>query len=163
MRRVWSSLYELMLLFGMAFVTSMVVNTILTLTHTRLPEMVFSLLNGLVMGGYFTYCWTHGGQTLAQRTWQLKSIRADGAPIGWARAWLRYGVSYLGVLPALLSVWTQIHGVHPTSATRTYTLALGGMLVNWLALLGTALASPDKMALHERLSKTRTVFQPNSN
>lgn len=158
-RRIWSSLYELALLFGLTFVTSLLVQIIVTLLGISLPNWAHSLIFFIVMGLYFTYCWTHGGQTLAQRTWQLKVARSDGHPMGYGQAWLRYTLAYLGVLPAFLIAWTQIHQ-HTAlpSAASTYSLTIGLALINWLALLGTSLAHPQKIALHERLSRTRTVW-----
>lgn len=158
-RRIWSSLYELALLFGITFITAFVVQILTTLLGITLPSWAHSLIFFMVMGLYFTYCWTHGGQTLAQRTWQLKVTQANGQAMRYTQAWLRYTLAYLGVLPAFLIAWTQIHQntSHP-SAASTYTLTIGLALINWLALLGTSLAHPQKIALHERLSRTRTVW-----
>ena len=158
-RRIWASLYELTLLFGIVFVTAMAVQTILSILGIRLPNWAHSLIAFLIMGLYIVYCWTRSGQTLAQRTWQLKTVGMDGKLITAGRAWLRYTLSYLGVLPALLIAWTQIHSqVQMPSVASIFTLSTALVLVNWLALLGTALIHPNKIALHERLSKARTVL-----
>ena len=157
-RRIWSSLYELALLFGLTFVTALVVQIILTLIHAQLPAWGHSLVFFIIMGIYFTYCWTHGGQTLAQRTWHLKTTHTKGSSISYGQAWLRYIFSYLGILPALLIAWTQLHNHQMPSASTAYTLSIGLALINWLALLGTGLGHPQKVALHERLSGTRTIW-----
>ena len=157
-RRVWSSLYELALLFGITFITALVTQVISMLLRSVLPGWVHSLIFFLVMGLYFTYCWTHGGQTLAQRTWHLKTTQTNGSAISHRQAWLRYTLAYLGVLPALLIAWTQIHSHNNLSASSTYTISISLVLINWLALLGTGLIHPQKIALHERLSSTRTVW-----
>ena len=158
-RRIWSSLYELALLFGINFVTALVVQILLTLLHIRLPNWAHSLIFFGVMGCYFSYCWTHGGQTLAQRTWHLKVTQTNGNTVGFGQAWLRYTLAYLGVLPAFLITWTQIHNhTQSLGASAIYTLAIGLALLNWLALLGTGLIHPQKIALHERLSGTRTIW-----
>ena len=161
-RRIWSSLYELALLFGIVFVSAMVVQTILSLLNMRLPDWAHSLIAFGVMGSYIVYCWTRSGQTLAQRTWQLKTVGMNGQLINAGQAWLRYTLSYLGVLPALLITWTQIHSqAQMPSVATIFTLSCALALVNWLALLGTSLAHPDKIALHERLSKSRTIWIKN--
>lgn len=158
-RRIWSSLYELALLFGITFVTAFVVQIVATLLRLSLPSWAHSIILFIVMGIYFTYCWTHGGQTLAQRTWRLKVVQANGQIMGYAQAWWRYTLAYLGILPAFLIAWTQIHQVETLpSAASTYSLTIGLALVNWFALIGTSLAHPQKVALHERLSGTRTVW-----
>ena len=159
-RRVWSSLYELALLFGIVFVTALMVQIILSVLHiNNLPNWAHSLIFFLSMGIYFTYCWTHGGQTLAQRTWHLKVVNTDGRPVSLIQASLRYTLSYLGILPALMIVWTQIHQ-HETlpSASAIYTLTTVLVLINWLALLGTSFSNPKRIALHEKISKTRTIW-----
>jgi uncharacterized RDD family membrane protein YckC len=156
---MWSSLYELALLFGIVFVTAMLVQTVLSVLNIQLPNWAHSLIAFTTMGLYIVYCWTRSGQTLAQRTWQLKTVRMDGQLIGMGQAWLRYSLSYLGVLPALLITWTQIHSqAHMPSVATIFTLSSTLALVNWLALLGTSLMHPSKLALHERLSKSRTIL-----
>ncbi len=158
-RRVWSSLYELALLFGLNFVTAFIVQIALTLLHIQLPYWLHSLIFFMVMGIYFTYCWTRGGQTLAQRTWHLKTTDLNGNSVNYTQSWLRYILAYLGVLPSFLITWTQIHNhTQSPGASAIYTLAIGLALLNWLALLGTGLIHPQKIALHERLSGTRTIW-----
>ena len=161
-RRIWSSLYELVLLFGIIFGTAMAVQTVLRKKNISLPNWAHSLIAFAMMGVYVVYCWTRSGQTLAQRTWQLKTVAMNGQLIGARQAWLRYTLSYLGVLPALLITWTQIHSqAQMPSVATIFTLSCALALVNWLALLGTSLAHPDKIALHERLSKSRTIWIKN--
>jgi uncharacterized RDD family membrane protein YckC len=45
---------------------------------------------------YFVGFWTRGGQTLPMKTWRIRVVRWDGAPIGVARAIHRYLVALLG-------------------------------------------------------------------
>ena len=49
-----------------------------------------------VAGGYFAWFWTHGGQTLPMKTWKLKLVRFDGAPVSLGRALHRYVIAVLG-------------------------------------------------------------------
>ena len=42
------------------------------------------------LGGYFVWCWRHGGQTLAMKTWRLQCVRQNGDPISWPMAMARY-------------------------------------------------------------------------
>lgn len=39
---------------------------------------------------YFAWFWTHGGQTLPMKTWRIRLVTNDGAPVQYARAVLRY-------------------------------------------------------------------------
>lgn len=57
---------------------------------------------------FFTWFWTHGGQTLGMRAWRLKVVGVDGGPIGWRAAvvrffgailsWSALGLGYLWIL-----------------------------------------------------------------
>jgi uncharacterized RDD family membrane protein YckC len=51
-----------------------------------------------VAGAYFAWFWTHGGQTLPMKTWRLRVVRHDGAPVSVARALHRYVLAALGLL-----------------------------------------------------------------
>jgi uncharacterized RDD family membrane protein YckC len=49
----------------------------------------------VVAGLYFVYFWTRG-QTLAMRTWRLRVVRSDGAPVSPVRAAHRYALAVVG-------------------------------------------------------------------
>ncbi len=62
----------------------------------------------LVCAGYFAWFWTHGGQTLAMKTWRLRVVSRDGSDLAAGRALLRFaaaipalGLAGIGVLWAL--------------------------------------------------------------
>ncbi len=43
-----------------------------------------------VVGAYFVWFWSRGGQTLAMKTWHIRVESAAGGPVGAARALRRY-------------------------------------------------------------------------
>lgn len=43
-----------------------------------------------VAGIYFSWQWTHGGQTLPMKTWRLKLVARDGGPLTAALAFRRF-------------------------------------------------------------------------
>ncbi|HKA38700.1 MAG TPA: RDD family protein [Burkholderiales bacterium] len=47
---------------------------------------------------YFVWQWRHGGQTLAMRTWRIRIVTREGAPLDWARAARRYLFALCGTL-----------------------------------------------------------------
>lgn len=49
----------------------------------------------LVMLGYFSWFWTHGGQTVAMRAWRFRVERADGRPLRFAQASVRFALAWL--------------------------------------------------------------------
>lgn len=50
----------------------------------------------LVIGAYFVWFWTRGGQTLPMKTWHIRLERVDGTPVNVARAVHRYVIALLG-------------------------------------------------------------------
>lgn len=107
-RRLLSLVYEALLLTALlwcaAFVFGVIEST-LGVAHVRAVLQVY--LAG-VAGVYFVWQWTHGGQTLAMKTWRLRLTSANGEPVRTREACARYllalfgtvafGVSYLWVL-----------------------------------------------------------------
>ncbi len=52
----------------------------------------------LLLMAYFSWCWTHGGQTLPMKTWKLRVISKDGHSLRPAQAILRYFAAWLSTL-----------------------------------------------------------------
>lgn len=59
-----------------------------------------------VCGLFYTWFWTHGGQTPGMRAWRIQVHRDDGAPLRWRDALLRFGAAWLAVLPAGWGFWS---------------------------------------------------------
>ena len=84
-RRLLSMTYEAMLLFAVVFIAGYLFDTLtqsrdaLMLRHTRQAWLF------VVLGIYFVWFWTHGGQTLAMKTWRIRVIDVDGR--GRWRCW----------------------------------------------------------------------------
>lgn len=163
-RRLGASLYEFVLLFGIFFVTGLLLQIASTITGSNIPDWIKQWVLFCVLGIYFTYCWTHSGQTLAQKTWHIRiasNKNSTKSAINYKQAWLRYVFAcVLGILPALLTIFVLRHSGNITSAGAGYLYGLGFLLVlaNWLTLLGTSLMNRDRRALHEVLSGTCSVF-----
>lgn len=101
MRRLFSLLYETLVLFGVMFVA------VLAFMLFRDPHAVgakyfFQIYLFLVLLWYFTWFWTHGGQTVAMRAWRFRLERVDGKPVRFAQACLRF---LLGWLSLISIVW----------------------------------------------------------
>ena len=50
----------------------------------------------LIVGSYLIAFWTHGGQTLAMKTWRIRLVSADGGRVGLGQAFHRYVLAVLG-------------------------------------------------------------------
>jgi uncharacterized RDD family membrane protein YckC len=97
-RRALALVYEALLLVALIFVGSL---PFVMLTHDMSREFERPLLQlylVLLMGLYFTWQWRHGGQTLALKTWRLRVVTRDGAPLTWGHALKRYAVALPGIL-----------------------------------------------------------------
>jgi uncharacterized RDD family membrane protein YckC len=95
---------------------------------------------------YFVWSWTGGRRTLPQKTWRMRIVDTDGAPLGYRRAFLRYLAAWIG----------------PGLALVTYLLlkpkGLGGVALVPLALnYLAAFVDPERQFLHDRLAGTRIV------
>jgi uncharacterized RDD family membrane protein YckC len=55
---------------------------------------------------FYTWFWTHGGQTLGMRAWRIRVHRDDGEALRWRDALLRFGAAWLSVLPAGWGFWS---------------------------------------------------------
>jgi uncharacterized RDD family membrane protein YckC len=99
-RRVLALAYEALLLAAVLLAGAF---PFVMLTH-RLDHAVGRLLLQFylvaLMGIYFTWQWRHGGRTLAMKSWRLRLVTRNGAPVGWKGAWIRYLVALPGALLA---------------------------------------------------------------
>lgn len=141
-------LYEAMLLFAIVFAA-----TGLFLALSQQPGARY-LRNGLpvwlflVAGIYFTWFWSHGGQTLAMKTWRIRLVTANGQPLNMRRAAGRYLLAWLWFVPGL--VLASMLGA------RTWMLVLIP-LANAALWTLTVYFDPQRQFLHDRLAGTRLV------
>jgi uncharacterized RDD family membrane protein YckC len=94
-------IYEALLLVGV-IVLGVILPYILlgALAHVDVARLVHVQRVHLVLllGLYFIWCWLHGGQTLAMKTWKIKLVDKSGGPLRPAQALLRY----LAAWPSLM-------------------------------------------------------------
>jgi uncharacterized RDD family membrane protein YckC len=58
----------------------------------RLGLQLYLLLIAFAFFGWF---WVHGGQTLGMRAWRLRLVSADGGPVSWKQAAIRFAAALL--------------------------------------------------------------------
>ena len=95
-RRLASGVYELLLLAALAMIATF---PFLAFFGDSTHGWRRHVLQGWVLvvaGAYFAWFWTRGGQTLPMKTWRLKVVRHDGAPVNLGRAIHRYVIAVLG-------------------------------------------------------------------
>lgn len=72
--------------------------------HAGLQRTAMQAWIVLVTGGFFTWFWVHGGQTLGMKAWRMRVVRADGGPLRWRDAWLRFACAIPALAPAGLGL-----------------------------------------------------------
>lgn len=108
-RRLASIVYESLIVLALLLVASLAFLLLSPNAAATAARPLFQAYLLTVIGLYFTWFWTHGGQTVAMRAWRLRLLRCDGGPLSWRDAWLRFilalpllGLGGLGLLWALL-------------------------------------------------------------
>ena len=90
-RRLFSALYETLLLIGVTAVFVLLPQTLYAMDRGQTASSALLLLHLiLVMGLYFVWFWSHGGQTLAMKTWKIRLVDAQETPVNIPRALLRF-------------------------------------------------------------------------
>ena len=147
-RRLAALLYEAVILFGVVFVAGYLFSTLTQQRNGLVHHNLLAAWIGLVVGAYFVWFWTHGGQTLPMKTWRLRVVSASGGPVSIGRAIGRYVLAWMWFLPPL--------ALHPLLGLRVpQTLVLAGVwFVVWAA---SGRFDPTRQFLHDRLAGTRVV------
>ena len=162
-RRLAATLYECMLLFAVFFIFSY---AFLALSRSTFPlphpqSDIFSAYILLVFAGYFGYFWTHSGQTLAMKTWDIRLVNRAGQSLSWPLALIRYGLGWAG--PILLAALLTFALMQLGAPTARATIALFYPLI--LALLialfyGFAALDPQRRFIHDRWLGTQLIATP---
>jgi uncharacterized RDD family membrane protein YckC len=146
-RRLLCGVYEAVVLFGVVMAAGLLYGTLTDQRHALVGTTGLQAFLFVVLGIYFTWFWSHGRQTVAQKTWRMRVMLRDGRPASQARAAARYVASWLWFLPALAGVW--LADVHSGAAIGW---ALAGGVAGY-ALLARLL--PSRQYLHDLLCGTR--------
>jgi uncharacterized RDD family membrane protein YckC len=150
-RRLVSMVYESLLGFAVLFLPFLIFEIATRASHTPLVEHMRQALAFLVLGFYFIHQWSRDGQTLAMKTWRMKLVGGDGGVVSPRTAALRYLLSWLWILPALLvALALDLHQWQ----------ALGAVFAGILIWSLTAFLDKDRQFLHDKLAGTRLVQLP---
>lgn len=141
-------LYESMLMFGVVFAAGLLFSTLLEQRHALYLRPVLQTWLLLVIGAYFIWFWTHGGQTLAMKTWHIRLERDDGQPVNAIRAFARYLLAWLWILPGLALAW---------ALGAQFWMLLLVPAANVLLWAMAVYLDPQRQFLHDRLAGTRLV------
>jgi uncharacterized RDD family membrane protein YckC len=140
--------YEGVILFGIVFFAGYLFSTLTQQRNGLTHHNLLAAWIGVVVGVYFVWCWTHGGQTLPMKTWRLRVVGANSGAVPLGRAIVRYGLAWLWFLPPL--------ALHPLlHLSVPVTLAAAAV---WFALWAAAARlDRGRQFPHDRLAGTRIV------
>ena len=148
-RRMAAFVYEGVLLFGVLMLAAYLYSSLTQQRHALQGKAGLQAFLFVVLAIYFTWLWSHGGQTVAMKAWHLRLVRADGQPVGQGQALLRYLGSWLWFVPA----WATAHlaGLHSGGAL------VGLMLAGVLAFAALTRLRPDRQFWHDAACGTRLI------
>ncbi|WP_343730673.1 RDD family protein [Duganella sp.] len=150
-RRLISMVYESLLGFAVLFLPFLVFEFVTRASHTPLVEHMRQALAFVVLGCYFIHQWSRDGQTLAMKTWRMKLLCKNGNAVSTRAAALRYLLSWMWILPALIvALLLDLHRWQ----------ALGAIFAGILLWSLTAWFDKDRQFLHDKLAGTRLIQLP---
>lgn len=108
MRRLLSMLYEALVFGGVLFIAALI---FIVLRNPQAPGAMpfFRVYLILVALGFFTWFWTHGGQTVAMRAWRIRIERRDGTILNFPQATLRFFLAWLSIVSVLWAIVDRDH------------------------------------------------------
>ena len=112
-RLLAAMLYDLILLFGILLLATTLVVIPLHISYdsTTLDGnilILFQLYLVAVIVIFYTWFWSHGGQTLGMRTWKFKVVSQSGEPLSLLHACKRLLLALLTLAPAGLGLWWKL-------------------------------------------------------
>ena len=143
--------YDAMLLFGVLFISGWLFSTLLQQRHALYLRSALQDWLFLVIGLYFVWFWTHGGQTLAMKTWRIRLVARNGDRVSVQRAIARYFLAWLWILPGLGLAWLL-------GAKGWLMVAIPA--ANVLVWATTVYLDPHRQFLHDRIVGTSVVNIP---
>jgi uncharacterized RDD family membrane protein YckC len=148
-RRLAAFVYEGVLLFGVVMTAGFVWSLATQQRHALLGRHGLQVLLFLVLGLYFTWFWSHGGQTVAMKAWRIRLVASGGRPVSPARAAVRYLLAWLWFVPQLLAIWV--------ADLRGAVAVTGVLTAGVLAFAALAWLHPSRQFLHDVLCGTRLI------
>ncbi|MFN5701097.1 MAG: RDD family protein [Betaproteobacteria bacterium] len=148
-RRMASFTYEGVILFGVVMIAGYLFSTLTQQRHALQGQWGLRAFLFLVLGIYFVWFWSRGGQTVAMKAWHVRLVDVNGQAVSQARALCRYLLSWLWFLPALLAAW--VAGL--SSSAEIFGLMFVGVAA--YALL--ARLHPQRQFWHDVVCGTRLI------
>jgi uncharacterized RDD family membrane protein YckC len=150
-RRMAAFVYEGVVLFGVVFATAFVFGTLTQQRHALHGQHALQAVLFVVLGLYFSWFWTRGGQTVAMKAWHIRLVDLQGQALSKPRALARYCLSWLWFAPALISVW--LIGLRSTG------VIFGALIAGVAAYALLSRLHPSGQFLHDVICGTQLITQ----
>ncbi|WP_165797515.1 RDD family protein [Solimonas fluminis] len=158
-RRLIAAVYDGLLMVGLVFATVIFFLIGCWALGVQPNSRILGICLFGVGLGFFGWFWTHGGQTLGMRVWQLRVRRLDGRALRWPIAAVRYTVMFvvwLGLPVSMLLLFVpRFENAHP--GLTNPSIALLSVLVCSLLL---SRLDARRRAPHDWISGTEVVVEP---
>ena len=96
-RRTLCLIYDFLLFLAIWFVASLIFIMIVQDTNFAYFKPIYQFYSLSVIGIYFIWFWTHGGQTLAMQTWKMRVVAKNGSALSMKQAITRYIFAVIGI------------------------------------------------------------------
>jgi uncharacterized RDD family membrane protein YckC len=151
-RRLACFVYEGVLLFGVLMIAGYLFSSLTQQRDAMIGRHALQAFLFIVLGIYFVWFWSHGGQTVAMKAWRIRLVTRHGAAVSQARALARYVLSWLWFVPALLTLYAA--GV--ASLVAIFAV-LGAGVLGYAAL---AHLHPQSQFWHDAVCGTQLIAWP---
>ncbi len=146
-RRLACWVYEGLIMFGVVFVAGYLFSSLTQTKHALDNRHALQAFLVVVFGIYFSWFW-HKGQTIAMKAWQIKVVDAKGRGLSQGRAFARYALSWLWLLPPLAAV----------SLAQLKLAEITVVVLGWVVAYAVlARFAPGQQYWHDVLAGTRLV------
>lgn len=160
-RRLAALVYDGLLLFAVTMVAGFLLVPFTSTIELNDPDSSQNIFNPFITIYYlvvyylfFTWFWTHGGQTLGMRAWHIRLNTENGQMLNWKQALFRYLVS----LP-MWFFWVIAIG----KSTQGFVISFLEQLPNWMIFsIATAWLIVDHLPNNwrDRLTGTHIIHVP---
>ncbi|MFN7085878.1 MAG: RDD family protein [Burkholderiales bacterium] len=97
-RRALALIYEALLLAAVLFAATLPLVIFFRHAEPALMRPLLRLYALALCGGYFVWQWLRGGQTLPMKTWRIRLVTREGAPLTLRHALVRFVLAATGAL-----------------------------------------------------------------
>ena len=97
-KRLAAIFYDSLCLFSLFFLATLILIFFTKGESIASNNIAYDLFLALITYLYFVWQWTHGGQTLGMRSWNIRLYQDDERPVSWLRASSRFALASLSFI-----------------------------------------------------------------